>query len=1065
MKPNCRFCLLLVLLNFLAVLMAGCSSESSKISKYIASADASFLSGDYATAEIQYINALKLDNELTHAIARLGIIYFDQQRHWYADSCLRDANEQDPDNIEVAYRLALIKLIKKNSWAARAEALKIIEKDPQNRHGPILLMDSIKKEQSLQDFEKETLEKCESIALDNPSYKVAAGRRQARLGRTDEAKQLYRQALEIDANSSYAHFYLANMYLAEGDSDKAESAFIAAAKEAPVRSIFRLQLIDFYLWGHDVEKGRALLDETLESAPNLVPALVSRARLQERDDDLEATLKTVELILDLDPVHHDAFVMKGALLRRLGNAEEAIEVLSRVIKGYPKSYTAHFELAQAYRETDNFQRASASLTEALQLKPDFQEARTLLALLQLKYGRYDESILNFNQLIESNPDNPDLKIQLAAALRSKGEIETALKVYQELEAAFPENAQFPFLSGRIYIQLNDIPKAVAAFRESAKRDLDFLPALEYLTSYYVSEERFDDAIDPIESRIKANPGNAVFYVVRAKINIAQGDDDLAEASLLKAIELQSDYPDAYRMLVQLYLKNNSLDNALYNLQQMLENDPEDVRALMTMSMIYEQKSDLENARDTYEKILQVDPDFGLALNNLAYLYATKFDDLEQAEELAQKARNAYRYDPSVADTLGWIKYLRGDYEMARYLLKESSEKLINRPEILYHLGAVCYMLGDEIEARQAFELALTSDIPFNGKDDLLKRLEMLNIDSSDSGNLSTLEKIVAENQQDDPVAQVKLAEIYEQLGKNNAALQSYDKVLSSNVKNVTALMGKARILSVSEEPAQALEFVQKVRMLRSNDPEIAGQLGRIAFLAGDHALSAILLQQAMDGLNKDPQLEYHFAESLFANGRIDAARNLYERLDGENAQSLFLFLEIMGPTDPTMDFRKALSLANASDNSLAIAWAKALAAKVVSSSQGIAAFEELLEKFPEFTPAKKDLVVLYVMNGQESEAVYRLANEALRAFSDDPELKLALGILEFKRKNFVRAVGLLQAGNASDSQTAMVQFSFGMALNQSGKTVQSIKPLQRALELGLPEVQADEVKAVFAEMK
>lgn len=1040
--------------------VAGCSSESSKVDAYIASADEIFLSGDYASAEIEYLNAIKLDNEQSHAFARLGAIYFDQGRPRHAAPYLRRANQLDPDNVEVGYRLALLYLAVGDTEAVKEECLKILDMEPRNRHAPIIFVNAVGNKEAIEETQ-ETLEAFEANAPDNPSYKVALAILHAREERMDDAKQALESALNIDKNASYAHSTLAKIHIAEGNKDKAESALSAAAEGTPIRSPFRLELIKFYLQGYDIEKGRSQLTEILEAEPNLVPGLVLLARLQKADKDDEQTLETVQSIIDLDPAHHDALVMKGSLLVDSEKAEESAEILSDAVKLYPNSYLAHYEYARACVAVGNAQKASESLLQSLRLRPDFKPATALLSTVQLQTGEYSQSIKNINQLLESNPDDPSLKIRLAAGLIGQGNIEEAIKIYEELEVAYPENPRVPYLKGRAYILLDDVPNAVAAFQESLSRNTDFLPPLELLTNYYISEKLFDEAIEKLDSHIQAQPESAPLHALQAKVNLAQGNDESAESSLLKAIELQPDYRNAYAMLVQLYLKNESLDTALVRLEEMLENNPEDISAMMIMGGIFEQQSEWKQARNIYTRILEINPEFVLALNNLAYLYSTAFDDLEQAEELAQKARQAYPNDPAIADTLGWIKYLQGDYEMARFLLKESSEQLPNQPEILYHLGSVVYMMGDEIEARRAFEAAVETEQSFNGKDEISEYLKILNLESSDPSNLKILKKRIAENSKD-PIALTKLAKIYETTGKNDLALQSYDKVLVNNANNIPALIGKAGLLAKFGEIDQTMELIRKVHMLRPNDSSVAAEIGNIAFVAGDHAFSARLLQEAMNSLDKDTQLVYYFAQALFAIGRVDSAQNLLKQLDEENAKSLSAFLdEIAQTTLSGTDFKEAAAFAYASENKLAIEWVEALLAKRESEAKGIAAFEELLDEFPEFTPAKKELSVSYAMVGENDEDAYKLATATYRTFPDDPELNLALGILEFKRQNNSQALNYLKAGNASSTPVAIVQFYWGMALNQSGEAEQGINFLKRALELGLSGSQAEEAKALI----
>jgi len=127
MKTNKTLNLCLGSLYLLAFLLLGCSSKDSKVNAYIASAEDRFLAGDYASAEIEYLNAIKLDNESSHAFARLGVIYFDQGRPRNAAPYLRRASQLHSDDPEVAYRLALLHLAIGDVEAAKDECLQILE--------------------------------------------------------------------------------------------------------------------------------------------------------------------------------------------------------------------------------------------------------------------------------------------------------------------------------------------------------------------------------------------------------------------------------------------------------------------------------------------------------------------------------------------------------------------------------------------------------------------------------------------------------------------------------------------------------------------------------------------------------------------------------------------------------------------------------------------------------------------------------------------------------------------------------------------------------------------------
>ena len=59
----------------------------------------------------------------------------------------------------------------------------------------------------------------------------------------------------------------------------------------------------------------------------------------------------------------------------------------------------------------------------------------------------------------------------------------------------------------------------------------------------------------------------------------------------------------------------------------------------------------DSAAADYREALGIDPGFGPALNDLAYLYSERLGRIDEAYELAKRARDAAPDDSNTADTL------------------------------------------------------------------------------------------------------------------------------------------------------------------------------------------------------------------------------------------------------------------------------------------------------------------------------------------------------------------------------------------------------------------------------
>jgi uncharacterized protein HemY len=108
----------------------------------------------------------------------------------------------------------------------------------------------------------------------------------------------------------------------------------------------------------------------------------------------------------------------------------------------------------------------------------------------------------------------------------------------------------------------------------------------------------------------------------------------------------------------------------------------------------------------YRAVLDKDRNNVLGLNNLAYLLANVNPD--EALTHAQKAVEAQPGNPAVLDTLGWVCYRKGLYQMAVEHLKNAVAKG-DTPERKYHLALAYLKVGKRAQGEKLLQAALTAD--------------------------------------------------------------------------------------------------------------------------------------------------------------------------------------------------------------------------------------------------------------------------------------------------------------------------------------------------------------------
>ncbi len=117
-----------------------------------------------------------------------------------------------------------------------------------------------------------------------------------------------------------------------------------------------------------------------------------------------------------------------------------------------------------------------------------------------------------------------------------------------------------------------------------------------------------------------------------------------------------------------------------------------------------------------KKAIEINPKNADALNYLGYSYAEKNINLSEAYELVMRALEIKPDDGYIIDSLGWVYYRQGKYDLALKTLQKAVEITKDDPVVLEHLGDVYKELGESEKALEYWEKALS----FSGKEEGLK---------------------------------------------------------------------------------------------------------------------------------------------------------------------------------------------------------------------------------------------------------------------------------------------------------------------------------------------------------
>jgi tetratricopeptide (TPR) repeat protein len=410
------------------------------------------------------------------------------------------------------------------------------------------------------------------------------------------------------------------------------------------------------------------------------------------------------------------------------------------------------------------------------------------------------------------------------------------------------------------------------------------------------------------------------------------------------------------------------------------------------------------------------------------------------------------------------------------LLRESSAKLPNEAEVMFHWGMVQYAMGAEAEARTALQVALDTSEAFDGRAEAVRRMSILDLDprNADDKVRGSLEAALREDPKD-AVALMRLAESRTLAGAENEAVTLLQRALDIYPGNMRALTELERLhLQSPTGVREVYDRARKAVELAPYDPDVAHIAGRTAFLAGEYHAAARYLREAAQRRENDPGLWFDLARAIYSIGRVDEAAAAMERVTSMEApdalqESAAEFLSMIAVArsriaNATTEARIATALAqNPADVPTLVAAAELKLAR--SDTDGaIRHFEEVLGQYPDFAPAQKALARLYASDPNMVARAGELARKARETMPGDPELTGILGIIAYHERNYGQAAQLLQESTAAGGSGANLEFFLGMAFWAEGNHKAGRRHLEQAIELGLPPEQAAEARRMLTQL-
>ncbi|UCG34313.1 MAG: tetratricopeptide repeat protein [Phycisphaerales bacterium] len=597
-----------------------------------------------------------------------------------------------------------------------------------------------------------------SLCRDDAEPAFQLGQLLERNGQVLRAQRQYKAALAVNPGHEGAHEALVRNFLMQHETHLAREQLRSmqqALDDNPAVQRCRA-LWDYHEEARSSRRSRrevtreyvTRLNELAEHDPtDTLTRLDLALALCEPLRDFKRSAEVLDEALGTDPHNEQGLELRVLVHRRNLEFEQAATLLERMLARHPNREIWKWELAQVHLTLQDYDAAAALFAGMLaKLQEDANPAQVRRALLytyvlagkpdaaadavreweeQAEAEDEDAAVSLFTmresligQLIGSGDDSLALELSEEWYGEAPGDPAARAALYSALLA--PANRLVPPLEDEEAVQ--GIERAKVLLAEWLEDDPDSVDLNLRMISLLAVEGQHQAAVELARNWRAASERQSRLWEVLARTLMGAGEHEEAVRlyrDQARATQDGSDFQSAALAMIQAG-RFEEAERYLLNLEERLRDGPgprSELAYMLYTCYLYWDKSKL--AEQQLQQVLaetelpSYEPGSGLAAryfgacNDLGYMWADQGKNLKEAERMIREAVSSAPRQAAYLDSLGWVRYKRGDLQGAVKWLEWAAQARLPRDAIILdHLGDAYWRQRRREEAVAAWREAV-----------------------------------------------------------------------------------------------------------------------------------------------------------------------------------------------------------------------------------------------------------------------------------------------------------------------------------------------------------------------
>lgn len=491
-----------------------------------------------------------------------------------------------------------------------------------------------------------------------------------------EANQLALEALKLDKNNSFAFMTLAKIAGRSGDYPQAISYIDEAILVNPNNVSLYLAKLSLHQDSHAIneipdiyKKLIAINPQNFEFKRNLALFYVSNSEYQQAETLLNEVLKKF-------PENIDTQIGLVKLYYKTRGKQASLSLLDKFNKALPNNTALMFASYDVLEQIGEYERSRATIKAIIENAKDLDSKLQAMALLAddlLDRGYREEAEKLIAQVLFKDAKNKNGLLIKAKFNMFDLDFNAAISVYRNVLDDYPNDILSMIGLGQAYRSSGAIELANEIFYQAYKLGGNASEIKEGYIEFLLKYNKAKRAIELLEDASRSAPGDVLLLKQLVQIKSLNGDakgaNDIIDNLMLNSVTA----PIAYQLKAEVFEKNKQIDVAIQAYKMAFKLDSKQISTVSNIVRLYNKNNTPQDALNFLNEILSNEPNnYDYVLLNAVTL--AKLGNGKGIENLESLVKNVPKREEAYVE-LAKAYMARNDIQSAERLLSEANKQL------------------------------------------------------------------------------------------------------------------------------------------------------------------------------------------------------------------------------------------------------------------------------------------------------------------------------------------------------------------------------------------------------